>query len=59
MKLPITRKDPLKVLRYSVYVNDEYLNEYAADGVLVATPTGSTAYNLSAGGTGHSSRVPG
>lgn len=49
-EIAITRKDPLKVLRYSVYVNDEYLNEYAADGVLVATPTGSTAYNLSAGG---------
>ena len=48
-EIAITRKDPLKVLRYSVYVNDEYLNEYAADGVLVATPTGSTAYNLSAG----------
>lgn len=49
-EIAVTRKDPLKVLRYSVYVNDEYLNEYAADGVLVATPTGSTAYNLSAGG---------
>ena len=49
-EIAITRKDPLKVLRYSVYVNDEYLNEYAADGVLVATPTGSTSYNLSAGG---------
>lgn len=49
-EVAITRKDPLKVLRYSVYVNGEYLNEYAADGVLVATPTGSTAYNLSAGG---------
>lgn len=49
-EIAVTRRDPLKVLRYSVYVNDEYLNEYAADGVLVATPTGSTAYNLSAGG---------
>ena len=49
-EIAITRKDPLKVLRYSVYVNDEYLNEYAADGVLVATPTGSTAYSLAAGG---------
>ena len=46
-EIAVTRQDPLKVLRYSVYVNDEYLNEYAADGVLVATPTGSTAYNLS------------
>lgn len=49
-EIAVTRLDPLKVLRYNVYVNDEYLNEYAADGVLVATPTGSTAYNLSAGG---------
>lgn len=49
-EIAVTRQDPLKVLRYNVYVNDEYLNEYAADGVLVATPTGSTAYNLSAGG---------
>lgn len=49
-EIAVTRRDPLKVLRYSVYVNEEYLNEYAADGVLVATPTGSTAYNLSAGG---------
>ena len=49
-EIAVTRRDPLKVLRYSVYVNDEYLNSYSADGVLVSTPTGSTAYNLSAGG---------
>ncbi len=49
-EITVTRKTALRVLRYSVYVNGEYLNEYSADGVLVATPTGSTAYNLSAGG---------
>ena len=49
-EITITRQVPIKVLRYSVFVNNEFLNEYAADGVLVATPTGSTAYNLSAGG---------
>ena len=45
-----TSAEHLRVLRYDLAVNDEYLNEYAADGVMVATPTGSTAYNLSAGG---------
>lgn len=49
-EIAVTRPEPLKVLRFEVLVNDEYLNQFAADGVLVATPTGSTAYNLSAGG---------
>ena len=42
----LTRKD----LKFQVYVNGEFLTEYTADGMIVATPTGSTAYNLSAGG---------
>ena len=49
-EIAVTSRVPLRVLRYQVSVNDEYLNHYSADGVLVATPTGSTAYNLSAGG---------
>lgn len=46
----INREGMLKVIDFEVYVNNEYLISYSADGVIVSTPTGSTAYNLSAGG---------
>lgn len=46
----LTRRDVMQVLKFQVFVNDEYFNAYTADGMIVATPTGSTAYNLSAGG---------
>lgn len=40
----------LQMLSLNVYVNGEFLSTYHADGILVATPTGSTGYNMSAGG---------
>ena len=46
----LTRFNSIRTLNFQVYVNDKLLNEYSADGMIVSTPTGSTAYNLSAGG---------
>lgn len=40
----------LTVLHFRIYVDGKYLATYQADGMVVSTPTGSTAYNLSAGG---------
>jgi len=46
----IGRLGPLKVINFDVYVNGQFLINYPADGLVISTPTGSTAYNLSAGG---------
>lgn len=43
-------KNNFGVVRFDVFVNDKLINSYTADGILIATPTGSTAYNLSCGG---------
>ncbi len=39
-----------RVIKLGLEINDDYINSYRADGIIVSTPTGSTAYNLSAGG---------
>ncbi|MBQ8412494.1 MAG: NAD(+)/NADH kinase, partial [Lachnospiraceae bacterium] len=46
----ITRAGFSRIIGLNIYVNDQLLDTYEADGVIVATPTGSTGYNLSAGG---------
>jgi NAD+ kinase len=39
-----------RLIHISVYVNGDYLVSYSGDGIILATPTGSTAYSLAAGG---------
>ncbi len=46
----IARSGRIHVMDLKIYVNDRFLNEYSADGMIISTPTGSTGYNLSVGG---------
>lgn len=49
-ELAILKRDNTTMISISAYVNGHYLNTYWADGLMVATPTGSTGYSLSCGG---------
>lgn len=49
-EISVIRKNTTSMLRVETYLNNEYLTSYWSDGLIVATPTGSTGYSLSCGG---------
>lgn len=46
----VHRKDTLRMIEFEVFINDKFVSTQRADGLIITTPTGSTAYALSSGG---------